>query len=267
MAVRTTKWAAARTPEVSAKSPSRSALTMSSRQAVPCGRSLTITRPARTCSRSASVSGRCPLAVADLASSGAESGFAPSVELDVEPGDEPSVLRTRSRSRTAEVSCASRVARQSVQAAGPAAAASASVSALSRAKMPASPPTAARAASTVPGSVWSRRVASSISVRCSRTSSSIVATSSASKPSRRAMSRATGAPSALWSCAPLTLPMSCRSAATSRRSGRATSRAKPRACTTVSMRWRSTVCRWTGLRCGRERTRDHSGIQRSMRPT
>ena len=65
---------------------------------------------------------------------------------------------------------------------------------------------------------------------------------------------------------PGTLPMSCSSAARSSRSGRFTSRNNPLARTTVSMRWRSTVCRWTALRCGRLRTAAHSGIHFSTTP-
>ena len=60
--------------------------------------------------------------------------------------------------------------------------------------------------------------------------------------------------------------MSWRSAASRSRSGRLTSRSSPLARTTVSMRCRSTVCRWTALRCGRLRTAAHSGIHRSTTP-
>ena len=63
-------------------------------------------------------------------------------------------------------------------------------------------------------------------------------------------------------------PCRCRAAArpASSRSGRSTSRSSPVARTTVSTRCRSTVCRWTALRCGRVRTAAHSGSQRSMTP-
>ena len=58
------------------------------------------------------------------------------------------------------------------------------------------------------------------------------------------------------------LPRSWSSAPTSRRSGRATSRASSPACTTASSRCRSTVKRWNALRCGRLRTSSHSGRSR-----
>ena len=80
------------------------------------------------------------------------------------------------------------------------------------------------------------------------------------RPIRVRIRAAMGAPTAEWSCAPATLPMSCSRAPSSSRSGRSTSRTRPVARTTVSIRCRSTVCRWTGLRCGRLRTSAHSGI-------
>ena len=123
------------------------------------------------------------------------------------------------------------------------------------------------AASTVAGSWWSRRVASSMRVRCSRTRVTSTSTSRGAKPHRVTTPRVSSAPVTEWSWAPRTLPMSCSRAATSSRSGRETRRTRPAASTTVSTRWRSTVCRCTALRCGRERTAAHSGSQVSTMPT
>ena len=61
--------------------------------------------------------------------------------------------------------------------------------------------------------------------------------------------------------------MSCSSAASSSRSGRATSRVSAAACAAASTRWRSTVNRCSGLRCGRFRTRSQSGISAVIRPS
>ena len=157
-------------------------------------------------------------------------------------------------------------ARQSVHAAGPAALASASVRARNRSRLSRLPPTARDTIAMVCGSSPSRRVARSMRVRCSRTSWTTSARSSSPTPSRWSTRSAIGAPVSEWSREPGTLPMSCSSAARRSRSGRLTSRSNPLARTTVSMRWRSTVCRWTALRCGRLRTAAHSGIHFSTTP-
>ena len=60
------------------------------------------------------------------------------------------------------------------------------------------------------------------------------------------------------------LPMSCSSAPTSSRSGRSTSRVSSAAAAAASTRWRSTVKRCQGWRCGSDRTRSHSGSSRAQ---
>ena len=130
----------------------------------------------------------------------------------------------------------------------------------------ADPSTASESAAIVAGSSGSRRVARSTRVRCSRTSRTTVPRSASVTPIRRSTASASSAPVTEWSCEPGTLPMSWSTAASMSRSGRATSRTMPLAATTVSMRWRSTVCRCTALRCGRLRTACHSGIHRSTTP-
>ena len=79
-------------------------------------------------------------------------------------------------------------------------------------------------------------------------------------PSASAIAAAIGSPTSLWSPGQ-PLPMSCSSAATSSRSGRSTSRVSSAAAAAASTRWRSTVNRCQGWRCGSERTRSHSGQQ------
>ena len=118
----------------------------------------------------------------------------------------------------------------------------------------ADPSTASERAAMVAGSSGSRRVARSTRVRCSRTSRTMIRRSASVTPIRCSTVPASSAPVTLWSCDPGTLPMSWSTAASMSRSGRATSRTMPLAATTVSMRWRSTVCRCTALRCGRLRT-------------
>ena len=101
-----------------------------------------------------------------------------------------------------------------------------------------------------------------------RPASSRVSTSSSAKPRRVATVRASRAPAALWSTPSDSepLPMSCSSAPTSSRSGRDTSRTSGAARTAASSRCRSTLKRCTALRCGRCRTRSHSGQQAGQQP-
>ena len=87
----------------------------------------------------------------------------------------------------------------------------------------------------------------------------------ASNPRRGARSATTATPASVWSPGQ-PLPMSCSRAPTSSRSGRATRRVKAAAFAAVSTRCRSTVNRWTGLRCGRLRTRSQSGMRRVDEP-
>ena len=116
----------------------------------------------------------------------------------------------------------------------------------------------------------SRRVATSGSSRCSRTSVAMVRVSASSKPSRMATSAAIGG--RRWprrsSRGRRAGPCRCRAAARRRssRSGRATSRAYRGAAATAWTRCRSTVYRWIGWCCGRPRSRVHSGSQAPTRP-
>src|SRR6266571_1655646 len=144
------------------------------------------------------------------------------------------------------------------QAPGPVAAASARVSPYSRSSVVTSP-TAVATLRMVTGSARSRRVATSGSSRCSRTSLPTSATSGAGSPMQAAIAEATWAPATLWSPGS-PLPTSCRNAASTSRSGRATSRAYAAASAAACTRCRSTVYRCTGLYCGSPRSRIHSGI-------
>ena len=175
--------------------------------------------------------------------------------------------RPSSRSPARRTSSSTSPAFHSLQAAGPVARASATVRAASSSS-DAWSPTAATTVSVVAGSSRSRRVAVSTSSRCWATTSSRVSTSASAKPRRAATVRASRAPAALWSTPSDSepLPMSCSSAPTSSRSGRDTSRTSGAARTAASSRCRSTLKRWTALRCGRCRTRSHSGQQPGQQP-
>ena len=156
-------WAAS-SPAVSAKRPTRSRSVMSRRCGPPSrGPATRLPRPTAATSRGT----RC-LAAAPSAATAPRSAGLRAVE--------PVATATASWSRS--------VARQSVHASGPAADASASVRARSSSKTCRSPPTASTAASMVAGSWWSRRVASSMRVRCSRTSVTSTSTSRGAKPQR-----------------------------------------------------------------------------------
>ena len=117
----------------------------------------------------------------------------------------------------------------------------------------------------VAGSSMSRRVATSRRSRCCSTSQTTVAMSSGANPIRSQMRSAMRAPAAAWS-SPDPLPMSCSSAAISRRSGRSTCGASRDAAATVSSRCRSTVKSWNAPGCGRERTVRHSGNTHAHTP-
>ncbi len=194
--------------------------------------------------RAASTASRSSSAVASVALSGG----APS------PASAAAARWTRS---------ATRVARQLLHAAGPVASASASVRACSSSRTP-TVPTASVITAMVAGSSGSRRIAVSTSSRWWRTSSAKVSTSCFGNPMRAATSRVITSPASEWSPGQ-PLPMSCRKAATSSRSGRATRRVIAAARAAVSTRCRSTVHRCTALRCGRQRTRSQSGSRRVTR--
>src|SRR5690606_35635843 len=175
------------------------------------------------------------------------------------------------RCSAAATSRATRPARHGVHATGPGAEASASVRRWSAPSSPRSPPTAASRSSATAGSVTSRVVASSARVRCSRTRSTTASRTAGSVPSRSRTTAARRAPSREWSVAPATLPMSWSSAARSTVSSSAggrsrRSRSSAAAPAAASTRWRSTVCRCTGERCGRLRTSAHSGTHRVTTP-
>ena len=114
------------------------------------------------------------------------------------------------------------------------------------------PPTAETAASTVAGSWWSRRVASSMSVRCSRTSVTSTSTSrSARSPSASTMPSGELGPGdgVVVGAAHLADVVEQRRERGAGRAARPAARGRrPR--TTVSTRCRSTVWRCTALRCG-----------------
>ena len=112
----------------------------------------------------------------------------------------------------------------------------------------------------------SRRVAVAGSRRWWRTRAPRTATSGGENPIRVAISTAIGSPTTLWSPGQ-PLPMSCSSAATSSRSGRSTSWVSSAAAAAASTRCRSTVNRCQGWRCGRDRTRSHSGSSRDSSPS
>ena len=147
-----------------------------------------------------------------------------------------------------------------VQAAGPAARASASVRARSSSTVSGRPPRLARPARSA-GRRGSRRVARSIRVRCSRTSRSTSAVVVGANPSRR--EHAAGDRRAHHRV----VARAGHLADVVQQGGEQQQVGTARRCepgrwrsTTVSMRCRSTVCRCTGLRCGRHRTAAHSGI-------
>ena len=148
--------------------------------------------------------------------------------------------------------------------AGPAAQASASVRASSRSRTSRDPPTASRAAATVRGSWWSRRVARSMTVRCSRTrvvdDGDVLGAGSPCGSRRRVGERGAGG-GVVVGAAHLADVVQQRGE--QQQVGPADARARsPPAWTTVSTRCRSTVCRCTALRCGRLRTAAHSGSHR-----
>ena len=163
---------------------------------------------------------------------------------------------------------ASSGARQSVQAAGPAALASASVRARSRSSSSRLPSTAATTATRVwrvVGVAAGGQVDEGEVLAHERLHDG--ARSCVGQPHpREDRGRRSGrrSPSGRAS----RRPCRCRAAGRRAAAGRAGRRRGPgrSRATTVSMRCRSTVCRWTALRCGRLRTAAHSGIHRSTTP-
>ena len=159
-------------------------------------------------------------------------------------------------------------ARQGDQAAGPAARASASVSARSIRSTSARPSTAATRASSVSrvGVVSAgreRRPGSDGGGLAARRDPrlSAAAPSSPRSPGDRGTDRGVVGRRACGS-----FPMSWKRQASSSRSGRSTRVRCGCASATAWTECRSTVCRWIGLCCGRARIGSQSGIQRVMQP-